>query len=130
MRYVILRDGREIPVEVQERAGGYLVTVDGAGHEVDSRQVVPGLYSLIVGGKSYEVTVFSPEPDHYRVHLYDGMRNVELLSPIGLVLRSQGGGANASGLSVRAPMPGKVVRVLVSPGQSVVRGRASWWSRP
>jgi biotin carboxyl carrier protein len=123
VRCVILREGREIPVEVHERAGGYLITLDGHGYEVDSRQVVPGLYSLIVGGRSYEVTVFSPEPEHYRVHLYDGMRTIELLSPIGLVLRSQGGGSGSSGLAVRAPMPGKVVRVLVSPGQKVTRGQ-------
>ena len=123
MRYVILREGREIPVEIQEREGGYLVTLDARSHEVDSRQVAPGLYSLIVGGKSYEVTVFSPEPEHYRVHLYDGQRSVELLSPIGLVMRSQGGGGGASGLTVRAPMPGKVVRLLVSPGQKVVKGQ-------
>ena len=123
MRYVILRDGREIPVEVAERAGGYMVALDGVAHEVDSRQVAPGLYSLIVEGRSYEVTVYSPEPDCYRVHLYDGQRSVELMSPIGLVMRSQGGRGGDSGLTIRAPMPGKVVRLLVTAGQKVIKGQ-------
>ncbi len=122
MKYFILRDGREIPVEVVERPGGYTVTLDGKPYDGDSVQVLSGLYSLLVDGRSYEVTVFSPEPDAYNVHLYDGMRRVDLLSPIGLVLRSQGGRAASSALTVRAPMPGKVVRVLCKPGQKVSRG--------
>lgn len=122
MRYFILRDGREIPVEVVERPGGYALVLDGRTYEVDSVQVVPGLYSLLVDGRSFEVSVFSPEPDVYNVHLFDGMRRVDLLSPIGLVLRSQGGAGGSSALTVRAPMPGKVVRVLCEVGQRVARG--------
>jgi biotin carboxyl carrier protein len=123
MRYVILRGGQEIPVEISEREGGYFIAVDGEGYSVDSRQVVPGLYSFLVEGKSYEVTVFSPERDSYRVHLFDGQRAVELLSPIGLVMRAQGGRAGSAALSVKAPMPGRVVRVLVEPGQKVSAGQ-------
>jgi len=61
VRYVILRDGREIPVEVTPRNGGYVVTLDGRPWEVDSEFLLPGLYSLLVDGKSYEVGVYSPE---------------------------------------------------------------------
>jgi biotin carboxyl carrier protein len=123
MRYVIMRDGREIPVEVLEKNGGYAVTVDDKTYDVDSEFVLPGLYSLLVDGVSFEASVYSPETDVYNVHLYDGMRRVELLSPIGLVLRAQGGGAGAQALSVKAPMPGKVVKVLVEPGQNVAKGQ-------
>ena len=105
-----------------ESAGGYAVTMDGRSYDVKSERILPGLYSLLVGGESYEVSVYSPEADTYNVHLHDGMRRVQLLSPIGLVLKGQGGGASAQGLSVRAPMPGKVVRVLVSVGQKVSKG--------
>ncbi len=122
MRYVILRDGEQVPVEVQERDGGYLVKLGGVTHEVDSREVVPGLLSLLVNGESWEVTVYSPEPNFYHVHLWDGMRRVELLSPIDVVMRSQGGATAGRGLHVRSPMPGKVVRVLVAPGQRVSKG--------
>ena len=122
MRYVIMRDGGEIPVEIQERPEGYAVTLGGRRYEVSSECIVPGLYSLLVDGDSYEATVFMPEPDKYNVHLYDGMRKVELVSPIGLALRAQGPAGGAAGLSARAPMPGKVVRVLVKAGQRVAKG--------
>jgi biotin carboxyl carrier protein len=123
VRYVIVRDGKEIPVEVLEKNGGYVVTLDGVPHEVDSRFVLSGLYSLLVDGRSYEVNVYSPEPDAYNVHLYDGMRRVDLLSPIGLVLRGQGAGGGAVAATVKAPMPGRVVKVLVEPGQAVKKGQ-------
>jgi biotin carboxyl carrier protein len=123
VRYVILRDEREIPVEVVPREGGYRVTVDGVPFEVDSEFLLPGLYSLLVDGKSWEVNVYSPEPDVYNVHLYDGARRVELLSPIGLVLRAQSSGALGRGSSVKAPMPGRVVKVLVEMGQEVRKGQ-------
>ncbi|MEW5764378.1 MAG: biotin/lipoyl-containing protein [Acidobacteriota bacterium] len=123
MRYVILRNGREIPVELAPRNGGYVITLDGKTWEVDSEFLLPGLYSLLVDGKSYEVSVYSPEPDVYNVHLYDGTRRVELLSPIGLVLRGQSGGGAGHGAAVKAPMPGKVVKILVEPGQAVRKGQ-------
>ncbi len=123
MRYVIVRDERQIPIEVEEREGGYSVELDGKLYEVEGAKVLDGLYSLLIGGESFEVAVHSPKPGLYDVHLYDGMRRVELLSPLEMVLRAEGGKAHAHGKSVRAPMPGKVVKVLVTEGQRVVKGQ-------
>jgi len=123
MRFVIVRDEKHIPVELEEREGGYLVTLDGVAHEVESARILEGLYSLLIGGESFEVTVHPPSPGLYDVHLYDGMRPVELLSPLEMVLRSQHGRSGAQAFSVKAPMPGKVVKVLVSVGQEVSKGQ-------
>jgi len=123
MRFVIVRDEKHIPVELEEREGGYLVTLDGIAHEVESARILEGLYSLLIGGESFEVTVHPPSPGFYDVHLYDGMRPVELLSPLEMVLRSQHGRSGEQAFSVKAPMPGKVVKVLVSEGQAVSKGQ-------
>jgi biotin carboxyl carrier protein len=123
MRYVIIRDDRQIPIEVEEREGGYTVDLDGKRYEVDGSKILEGLYSLVIGGESFEVTVHSSKPGKYDVHLYDGMRQVELLSPLEMVLRTEGGKASSHARSVKAPMPGKVVKVLVSPGQRVAKGQ-------
>ncbi len=123
MRYVIVRDGEEIPVVVEKRNNGYVATLGDKTYEVDSRFILPGLYSLIIDGQSYEVSVYSPETDVYNVYLHDGMRRVELLSPMALVMRAHGGVSGGQALSVKAPMPGKVVRILVSPGQKVKKGQ-------
>jgi acetyl/propionyl-CoA carboxylase alpha subunit len=122
MRYVILRDGREIPVDITEREGGYRVVLDGVEHLVDSLEVVPGLFSLIVAGSSYEATVHRPGPDIFHVHLYDGMRIVELVHPMAVLLQKMGAGNSGRAGSLAAPMPGKVVRVLVEVGDAVEKG--------
>ena len=62
MRFVIVRDEKHIPVELEEREGGYLVTLDGVAHEVESARILEGLYSLLIGGESFEVTVHPPSP--------------------------------------------------------------------
>jgi len=123
MRYWIIRDERKIPVEVEEVPGGYTVTLDGKPYQVESSRILEGLYSLIIGGESFEVTVHSHEPGRYDVHMYDGMRPVELLSPLELVLKSQEGSRAGHGGDIRAPMPSKVVKVLVVEGQAVLKGQ-------
>jgi len=122
VRYVILRDGQEIPVEILEAGPRYRITLGDRSFEVDSMRIVGDLYSLTVEGKSYEATVHRATSEEYRVHLYDGMRSVTLLSPLDLALRGReetGGGAAGT---LRAPMPGRVVKVLVSEGQAVKKG--------
>jgi biotin carboxyl carrier protein len=122
MRYVILREGREIPVDITERPGGYRVALDGEEHLVESLEVVPGLYSLLVDGRSFEVTVHKPSTDLYHVDLHDGMRPVELVHPMALLLRRMGSSGEGKAGVVKAPMPGKVVRVMAKPGDTVEKG--------
>lgn len=123
MRYVILRDGAEVPVEIVEAGPFYRVTLGERSFEVDSVRIVGDLYSLTVDGKSFEATVHRSSHEDYQVHLYDGMRTVKLLSPLDLALRGSQEAAGAAGGSLRAPMPGRVVRVLVQPGDAVAKGQ-------
>jgi biotin carboxyl carrier protein len=103
------------------------VAVDGRTIGIDSeqlravRQVEPGVYSVLLDGASYEIRLI--ETSQGLSAEVGGLRfSVELRDP-----RDTSRGARASKgpgrQNVAAPMPGKVVRVLVNIGDSVDVGQ-------
>jgi len=99
------------------------VVVDGRTIEIDSgqlknaRQVEPGVYSVLVDGVSYEVRVQSSPPG--LIASADGRQfAVEVRNPRDAG-RSSHAAAGSGRQNVATPMPGKVVRVLVKPGEAV-----------
>ncbi|MEJ2369118.1 MAG: biotin/lipoyl-binding protein, partial [Acidobacteriota bacterium] len=57
------------------------------------------------------------------VHLFDGSRPVTLMSPLAIALKRQRGEASDAGGAIRAPMPGRVVKLLAQVGDSVEKGQ-------
>ncbi len=98
--------------------GKLIVTVDGVEHGVDARKLEGDFYSLIVDGKSYEVSV-EAEGSSYFVRHGATEQAVTLTVP-GRKARDlhAGGDGPARVVSV---MPGKIVRVLVGRGDAVQR---------
>jgi biotin carboxyl carrier protein len=117
--------GRARRVLLQRRGTGWQITVDGIGYDVDVAELGPDSFSLLVGGgpgggrSVSAVVVPGKEPGELHVAV-DG-RDV----PVWVVesersrKRGAGGADHAGPQRVVAPMPGKVVRVLVAPGQRV-----------
>jgi len=112
--------GRTLRVEVTERGGLYAVLIDGKAFEVDYRETGRDFVSLLVDGKSYEAGL-EPRAGACIVHLPADTLEVEL----GEAARGAALGAKkaAGPARVVAPMPGKIVRVLVAPGQEVPAGQ-------
>jgi biotin carboxyl carrier protein len=81
----------------------------------------PGMYSVLLDGLSYDTSV--EETPSGLVVVVDGHRfEIEVRDPRRWTRGS--GGAGAEGLqTVLAPMPGKVVRVLIAPGDAVETGQ-------
>jgi biotin carboxyl carrier protein len=111
-------------VEVEEIGKAlYRIAVNGSEFMVDGKKTGRTNYSLIVNSRSFEIEVDNTE-DEYRV-LVDGRNyHITLVDE----RRVRVGGAN-SGLQlqgrqrVSVPMPGKVIAVLVSEGDSVEKGQ-------
>lgn len=114
-------DGRTIRVEVRAQDGRYQVTLDGRPLEVDHQETGAHFVSLLIGGKSYEAGL-EKRPEGYNVVLAEDVLTVELRGASQAVLASarkpEGGPAR-----ILAPMPGRLVRVLVQPGQQVEAGQ-------
>jgi biotin carboxyl carrier protein len=119
---------RTVSVERLKLGGGFRVIVDGTPHLVDAVRVDGGALSFIqldgeqsgptgAGGRSHRVAVTEGASGELTLTQADGLVRATVNGR-----RSRRGGqvAGAAGEQrIVAPMPGKVLRVLVQPGQDV-----------
>jgi biotin carboxyl carrier protein len=122
----------DLQVESTGLAPGKLrFALDGEAAEADCAEAAPGIYSLIIGGRSYEVLISSqPGPaaggpfgheGTYVVTVRGRNHVVQILDP--RRWRQAGSlGAGEGPQEVLAPMPGKIVKVLVAESQQVGAG--------
>lgn len=103
-------------------AGRMLFTVDGRAVEADAMEVTPGIYSILIEGASFEVRL---EPDATGLRITIGGREFAArIRDLRHWRRNRGAAIEAEGSQrVIAPMPGKVVRVLVKAGEAVEAGK-------
>lgn len=123
---VVTADGRDRTVSVEgplpDAPGRFRVTIDGITHEVDGRAIRPGTWSLVVGGRSFLVDL-----DRRRngiaasVGASEAMLQVEDALHRRLATAAQPR-AQARGETIRAPIAGKVVKLLVEVGDTVSPG--------
>jgi len=124
--YVALLDGgkREQAIEVEQEAPGiYQVRVGDAVHRVDAFRHDYGTISLLVDAQSYSVQLDQREA-LVKVHIRGSSYPLEILDERRLRMRRAAGKFTVTGKQVlSAPMPGKVVKVLVKPGDAVREGQ-------
>jgi biotin carboxyl carrier protein len=121
MRFDASVDGRTLRVEVSGSDGRYRVVVDGQALEVDLFDGGRDFVSLLIDGRSHEVGL-ERRASGYTVVLADDVVAVDLAEATrgeAPALRRTATGP----VLVQAPMPGKLVRVLVEAGQTVSAGQ-------
>lgn len=117
MKFTVHVGGEAQAIEVQRQPAGWDCRVNGEARKVDVVEVEPGRFSLLLDGASYEVHV-EEWGGKYRVHTYGTDLIAAVEDP--RRWRGRGGGLGKEGRQeITAPMPGKVVRVLVEEGQTV-----------
>jgi biotin carboxyl carrier protein len=98
----------------------YAVTLDGVPHIVDARKLEADFYSFLYEGKSYEVSVEGAGGKYFVRHGAS-----EQIVELADAARSGRDELHKRGTvdEVVSIMPGKVVRVLVAPGDDVQKGQ-------
>lgn len=119
-------DGRKAILKEINRNGNELtISVDDEIFNVDIVKVGPAEYSVLYKGKSYNIEVVpGSEPKHYTVNTFYFSNEIEIVDAETRYIRSrnEASGGHASNI-IRSPMPGKIVKILVSVGDKVEPGQ-------
>ena len=120
MQYEVDIAGKRRHVIVDRSGDAFLVTIDGRPFHVSAARVDAGLLSLIVGSASVEATVASDDASGQLVVRVGTTPVTVALSGRRRPGQRPAEAASGSGPQrVVAPMPGKIIRVLVKRGEAV-----------
>jgi biotin carboxyl carrier protein len=119
-------EGEKLALEVRREGERVFAEVGGQRYELEARAVGEGEYLLIRDGRVYECRVGAASGESRRgelsVALGANEYGVTLTDPKHLRGARAAAGHDAGRAQITSPMPGKVVRVLVSKGQEVDAG--------
>ncbi|RKH00867.1 biotin/lipoyl-binding protein [Corallococcus praedator] len=126
MRYFTKQQGQKEAVAVDLESLGqdrYRLTLNGKTYQVDALSVEQGTLSLLVDGQSYNVE-FEENGDEIGTLVRGQVNRVDVADERKLRMRAAAGGFSVEGKqTILAPMPGKVVKVLVKVGDEVTEGQ-------
>jgi biotin carboxyl carrier protein len=122
MKYVAEAGGEQVEIELESAdPDDVRASVDGRAYRLAFRELEPGVFRLERNGDSVEIAV-TEDGRGYEVRVAGRRIGVEILDRRAL-LAGRSAGRIEGRTEVRAPMPGKIVRVLVEEGSSVERGQ-------
>ncbi|MCD6553946.1 MAG: hypothetical protein DRI52_03495 [Chloroflexi bacterium] len=122
MRYVTTIEDKTFVIEIKEGE----IIVDGQAHAVDMRRIEPlSLYSLLIDNLSHETFIEEREGKYcvvlqgklYTVQVQEERAWQQTVPPLTPLVA---GGE----ISIKSPLPGLVLEVLVTAGQAVRAGEA------
>jgi biotin carboxyl carrier protein len=123
MVYDVAIDGKRYRLELERAEAGWLCRLNGRDIQMDAVLARRDVLSVLIGGEAYEIKREHTATD---MHLWVGSVRylAELHDPRSLRGR-RGGAADEKGpRKLLAPMPGKVVRVLIGEAQPVEAGQS------
>ncbi len=126
MRYFAKLQGQKeaVPVDIEPAGENrFKLTHNGKTFLVDALTLDHGAVSMLVDGTSYSVE-FDEQGDEVQVLVRGQVTRVDVADERRLRLRAGTAGFSVEGKQViSAPMPGKVVKVLVKVGDEVKEGQ-------
>jgi len=122
VKYVATVNDESRVVEVTGSDGRYRVAIGDEVLDVDARQPAPGVYSLLIDGASYTANVLDRDGacvvqvggEAYEIAVEEQTRHI--------IRTRAGAAAGTRSRTLSAPLPGKISRVAVRPGDTVQAG--------
>ncbi|HAL64729.1 MAG: Acetyl-CoA carboxylase, biotin carboxyl carrier protein [Bacteroidetes bacterium 38_7] len=112
-------------VELVSRQGRFAtLIVDGKTYTIDMVETEKGIYSLLLNGLSYNVEVVEgQEAKKFKVNTYLYSYDIQIIDAEAKYRNRNTASVFANEKNIIAPMPGKVVKILVQDGQAVEPGQ-------
>jgi biotin carboxyl carrier protein len=110
-------------VELERDAAGWRVSLDGRPVNVDAVEIAPHTFSILLDGQNFEFSVI--QAANGKMKLQTGAQEfiAEVIDPRAWSGRRHGHVEAEGRQQILAPMPGKVVRILVKAGDRVEAGQ-------
>ncbi len=122
MVYDVTIDGKSYRLELGQAGGHWQCRLDGREIQIDAVLTRRDVLSVLIDSKAYEI---KRERTASGMHLWVGSARhaAELGDPRSLRSRKDGAGGEQGPKKLVAPMPGKVVRILVQEKAEVEAGQ-------
>jgi biotin carboxyl carrier protein len=122
MKRSLTIDGRECAIEILSAAPDCRFRIEGEAERTAQVETPePGVYSILIEGRSYDAFV-AESPAGLEVSV-DGHRFAVTVRDPRQWSRDGAGRSGEGVQTIVSPMPGKVVRVLLAPGDEVEPGQ-------
>lgn len=122
MKLEIELDASPHTVEIFPSGQSSQFAIDGTSFDLDALEIAPGMYSILIGGRSFEARV-EPFGSALRVMVGNAEFTTRVRDPRKWQRNHRAAAASEQRQHVTAPMSGRVVRVLVRSGEPVKAGQ-------
>ena len=122
MKYEVRISGKTRIVEYARNGDGWQAKLDGEAGVADVVATAPNTFSILLSGQSHQICVIPSSAGPLKLQTGGFEFSAEVIDPRSW--RGRHGGVEAEGRQqIAAPMPGKVVRLLVKAGDAVEAGQ-------
>ena len=121
MKFIARHAGQEIPVEVERSANAYHVRIGGRSFVIDLAEAGRFLRSVRLEDGTQLAVIHHRDGTAHEISLPDATIHVDVRDPLSLKHKGREDEMGGAG-SVKALMPGRIVRVTVHKGDSVRKG--------
>ncbi len=123
MKYEVRISGKTHVVECEHHSEGWQATLAAESSAADVVEITPNIFSVLIDGQSHEICVTPLDDGKLKLQTGRFEFTAEVVDPRSWRGRLHGGAEAEGRQQVVAPMPGKVVRVLVKEGDVVEAGQ-------
>ena len=124
MKLIAIIDGTQREVVVVREGGCFRVEIDGRPFSADLVRANASLDTLRMEGGRQHAVVHHQHREHHEVYFPNFRVDLDLRDPLSLARGAAGEDAEGHEQTIRAVMPGRVVRIQVGEGDEVEKGQS------